>query len=121
MRNYYEIQCLRLYPLPFDPETFYVVFGGDDDSLLYYSNRLQALVRANDPTVQFQIAPPSIIWFELDQANFVRILNLASGTIWNQTRLNNVFPLLPDSETLYDSTKVKPAQKSPRKEWSHGH
>lgn len=116
MRNYFKILCLRLYPAPFDPFTFYVVFGADDDSLSFYKRRLEAFIGQQLSTP----AGSQIIWFELNEENFVRLLNIASGQIWGQTRLNDVFPIDPSLESLYDMTRVK-AEGSPRKEWSGGH
>lgn len=116
MRNYFKILCLRLYPAPFDPLTFYVVFGSDDESLLYYKNRLETLISTPLATP----AEASVIWFELNEKNFTMLLNIASGQIWGQTRLNDVFPPDPALELLYDMTRVE-VEGSPRKTWSHGH
>lgn len=117
MRNYIKLRTLRLYYVGHEP-TFYVVFGGSDKDLLFYSNRLQALIREEDPAAQFAIAPPLTCWFELNQANLSKLVNLNSGDIWTRTRLNNIF--LFDGENLYEMTRVE-AEGSPRKTWSHGH
>lgn len=120
MRNYIRMQCLRIYTLPFDPAQFYVVFGGDEDSLIYYADRLKAQLNAQPPIKHFSIPEPSVIWFELNQDNFAKLCNLAAGTIWQQSRLNTEFQTDPSLETIYDMTRVE-VEGSPRKTWSHGH
>jgi len=115
MRNYFKMRSLKLWPLPFDQFNFYVVVGGDDDQLRFYQQRLM-----NSVGGEFLVSEPAVIWFELDQENFGKLLNQAWGTIWTQTHLNNVFPPIDDNETLYDMTRVI-TEGSPRKTWSHGH
>lgn len=120
MRNYIRLRCLRLYPLPFDPDTFYVVFGGTDENLIYWKDKTIAEINEFPPItgpVQFEIPEPSVIWFELDQENLAQLVNIYAGQVWTDTRLNDRFA---SQGRLYDMTKVE-VQGSPRKVWSHGH
>lgn len=118
MRNYFKTRALRLYPItppdPIDPLNFYVVFGGTDDDLLYYQQKLIALIGG-----EFAFGEPQICWFELDLKNFSMLLNCGAGNIWSQTRLNDVFPVDPDLPLLWDMTRVE-VQGSPRPTWSNG-
>jgi hypothetical protein len=122
MRNYFKMQALRIYPLQafpppphIDPNTFYVVFGGTDDDLFARQVALTQLVGGD-----FSYGLPTIIWFELDQQFFSNLLAQASGQIWTQTHLNDIFPSDPNTPLLYDQTRVE-IEGSPRSTWSHGH
>lgn len=118
MRNYFKMRALRLYPIvppnPIDPNDFYVVWGSTDDDLFYYQQKLIALVGG-----EFAFGDPAVCWFELNLQNFSMLVNQAAGQIWNQTRLNDVFPPDPDTPLLWDMTRVQ-EEGSPRPTWSHG-
>jgi hypothetical protein len=68
----------------------------------------------------YTIVEDDSLYFELNDANFVTLINQNSGQFWTQSRLNDQFATIPNSELLYDITKTG-AEGSPRPTWSHGH
>lgn len=128
MRNYFKARAVRIYPYQgsppeIDPLNFFVVFGNTDDQLLKYVVRAQADDGGNVPLGYF-VGEPAVIWFEMNVQNLITLLNQASGEIWANTRLNELFtpPFVSDPngpESLYDMTRVE-IEGSPRKTWSHG-
>lgn len=98
---------------------FYVVCGGaDEDQFRFYVQR--ALDLAFLTPGNYTIVEDDTLYFELDDAFFVTLINQNSGQFWTQSHLNNVFPPNANSETLYEQTRTG-AEGSPRKTWSHGH
>jgi hypothetical protein len=119
MRNYILTKWVRIYPLPFNATSFYVVCGGaDEDQFNYYVQRALALAFLTPGN--YEIVEDDRLYFELNDANFVKLINQNSGQFWTQSHLNDVFALIPNSETLYDVTMTG-AEGSPRSTWSHGH
>jgi hypothetical protein len=127
VRNYIRVRCVRIEsripPAPFDPLSFYVLFGGDDENLVSWVNRFKAYIASVSPTQILQVLEPSVIWFELNQDNFMMLLNVASGSIFDLTRLSPFFaqdvPFIPPFD-LSGMTRVE-SEGSPRATWSHGH
>lgn len=96
-------------------------FGSDDENLLENVLRMEAFV--GDPP--YSRTTPRIIYFLLDEVNFATILSATldiAYQIWIRTRLNNgQFPLNDFADSLlYDVTRVKDVEGSPRQSWSHG-
>jgi hypothetical protein len=119
MRNYIRTKWVRIYPLPLDPNFFYVVCGGkDEDQFNFYVQR--AINLAALAPGHYTIVPDFDLYFLLDDENFVILINQNSGQFWTQTHLNNVFAPIPNSDLLYDVTRVQ-IEGSPRPTWSHGH
>lgn len=119
MRNYVLTKWVRIYPLPFDPNFFYVVCGGKDpDQFNFYVQR--ALELAFLTPGNYTIVEDDTLYFELNDANFVKLINQNSGQFWTQSHLNTQFAPINNSETLYDVTMTG-AEGSPRSTWSHGH
>lgn len=120
MRNYIEVLCAVLRRGENPPGYLYrFAFGGDEDDLVERVNFVRNVV---DPSDDWEVMEPQKIYFKLDQANFVQLLNTYSSgfqpmatLVFLNTKLN-FFDDADNFDWLWEVTTLE----SPRKEWSSG-
>ena len=106
---------------PPTPDFYLYAWGADDEQLLNYVMRAEALVRAQfaPQPVSFFRTLPLALWWLLDKENFGILLNgdnySNASLYWNGSRL----PSIENTTNAY--YEISELEGSPRRSWSHGH